>query len=476
MDDRIDVAVVGGGISGLAAAWSLARAGCNVRVFEKRPAVGGRIASERCDGFLMEHGPSAIVAPAPAAEALVADAGLTGERIERGEGVRHRYLVRDGRAHALPLDPLRFFAAPFFSLRARLRLLAEPFIAPQADDETVAAFAQRRFGREFLDYLVDPLIGGLHAGDPAALSIEATFPQLKRMEREAGSVVRALVRARLNGTAQPAMNPGRRRLFSFRQGLAALPQAIAAALGARVRCATAVTRIDADGRGIRLAWTRGAATGVTRARAVIVALPAYAAARLVTALDAPAGAALRAIAHPPLAVVFLGYRAEAIRHPLDGLGVLMPSRERRAVLGAIFSSTLFAGRAPDGHVAITAFVGGARAPERALAPPQQLIADAQRELEQLFDARQPPVLARVRYWRQALPQPDLDHARRLAALSDCERRVPGLHFAGNYFAGASTAACIAGAQVTAERVARTLPAAPATRSVPSATSATARCA
>jgi oxygen-dependent protoporphyrinogen oxidase len=474
--ERVDVAVVGAGISGLAAAAALARTGLAVRVFEKRHTVGGRIVSERCGGFLMEHGPSAIVAPAPAAEALVAATGLAAERIERGERARHRYLVRDARAHSLPLAPLRLFASPFFTLRGRLRLLAEPFIAPEAGDETVADFATRRFGREFLDYLVDPLVGGLHAGDPAALSTVATFPQLKQMERESGSIVRALLRAPLNGSALPRANPGRRQLFSFRHGLATLPHALATALGARLRCATCVERIDPERDGLRLAWTRGATTGVTRARAIVLAQPAYAAARLVAPLHAAAGAALRGIAHPPLAVVFLGYRAAALRHPLDGLGVLMPALERRAVLGAIFSSTLFAGRAPQEHVAVTAFVGGAREPERACAPPRQLIADAHRELDLLFGASEPPVLARVRYWRHGLPQPDLAHANRLATLAACEAQLPGLHFVGNFFAGASTAACIAGAQSTAERIIRSLREAMPASAAPPAASALAGCA
>lgn len=453
MDDRCDVAVVGAGISGLATAWALARCGVDVRVFEKRSIAGGRIVSERCNGFLMEHGPSAIVAPAPQAEALIGELGLADQRIERGERVRHRFLVRNGRLHALPLQPLAFFASPYFTLRERLRLLAEPFVAAMSDDETVAAFAARRFGQGFLDYLVDPLIGGLHAGRPDALSVASTFPQLKRMEREAGSIVRWLVRARLRGSAQPTMGPGQRRLFSFRDGLAALPRALAGALGPRLRCATTVERIDAGDRGFRLAWTHDAGVaGVTRSRAVVLALPAYGAATLAAPLDAQAGAALRDIAHPPLAVVFLGYRAESIGHPLDGLGALMPALEKRPLLGAIFSSTLFHGRAPQDHVAITAFVGGAREPERTLRSPQDLVADVHGELTALFGARAQPVMSRVRTWRRGLPQPDLGHAARLATLTACEARLPGLYFAGNYLAGASTAACIAGAETTAQRI------------------------
>lgn len=451
--DRLDVAVVGAGISGLAAAWALARRGLRVRVFEKRDAVGGRILSERACGFLMEHGPNAIVSPAPGAEHLIAGAGIAGQRIQQGPRVRHRYFVRDGYARALPLDPLRFFISPFFSLRGRLRLFAEPFVAPFEGDETVAEFAARRFGREFLDYLVDPLVSGLYAGDPLRLSAAATFPHLKRLERESGSVLRGLVKARLIGTSQAGMDPRRRRLFSFRDGLGRLPQAIARALGPSVVCETRIERLVPEPKGFRLEWRRGDERGSTRADAVVIALPAYAAARLVAPLDARDGAALREIEHPPLAVVFLGYRAEAISHPLDGLGVLMPSVERRAVLGLLFSSTLFAARAPEGHIALTAYIGGTREPERAFRPPEELIADVHGEVRDLFGAREAPVHSRVRYWRYGLPQPGLGHAARIERLRECEARLPGLYFTGNYVGGVSTAACIEEAFAAARRVA-----------------------
>ena len=449
MRSDTDIAVIGGGISGLSAAWALARRGSRVLLFEKRRTVGGRIASERLDGFLMEHGPNALADPAPGVETLVSRLDLSGERVRTSDRVRHRYLVRDGYAHALPLDPVRFFGSGFFFFFFRLRLLAEPLIPPVFGDESVAQFAARRFGREFLDYLVDPLVGGLHAGDPSRLSVCAAFPHLKRLEHDAGSVIAGLAGARMRRNGPGAFDPRRRRLFSFRDGLSALPRALAAALGPSVVTNARVAALRPVSGGFRLRVNNSD----IQVRCVVIALPAYLAETLLAPLDPVAAQAAGEIPHPPLAVVFLGYPRNAIRHPLDGLGVLMPRVERRGILGVLFSSSLFPDRAPQGQVAVTAYVGGGREPEQAGAPPEELAYLVHQEMRQLFGARLKPVVARVRYWRHGLPQPAPGHLQRVGRLRTLEESLPGLFVTGNYLNGASTAACVDEAFATAKRVA-----------------------
>ena len=444
-----DIAVIGGGISGLTAAHALAAAGHDVAVLDRRSAPGGRIHTEYRDGFLVEHGPNSLVSPAPGAEALIDALGLADARIERGERVRQRYLVRDGRAQALPLDPLGFFSSGFFSLRGRLRLLGEPFIRPQAADETVAAFITRRFGRELLDYVFDPLVGGLYAGGAEQLSTAALFPHLKRLEREHGSILHGVLAARRAGRS--GFDPGKRRLFSFSGGMATLPARLMETLAGRVRFGTRVEGIEPLHEGYRLQLRQGDHLSRLRARSVVVALPAYAAARALAPLSAETGSALGGIPHPPLAVVALGFRAADIGHPLDGLGVLAPKVERRSVLGMLFSSTLFAGRAPDGHVLLTAYVGGARQPELAQLPREEIEALVLEEAHDLLGARGKPVFSSVRWWRHGLPQPGLGHERRVAALRALEAEWPGLFVTGNYISGVSTAACIDAARGTASR-------------------------
>lgn len=448
------VAIIGAGISGLAAAHTLARAGCDVHIFERSAAIGGRMHSEQVGGFLMEHGPNCLVAPAPAAENLIARAGLAGERIDRGEQVRRRYLVRDGRVHGLSVAPHGLFTSSYLSVAARLRLLLEPFAPAGAADESIADFVRRRFGREFLDYLIDPLVGGLYAGDPERLSVAAVLPQLKGLERRYGSVLRGVLQARLRrGHANPA-HPANRMLFSFRQGLGALPRQLAAGLHGRVHLGERVSGLQPiSGGGFLLRLKKGEETRSIRAEQVIVATSAPVAAGLLEGLAPDIAAGVGGIAHPQLAVVFLGYASRAVAHPLDGLGVLTPAKENRPVLGMLFNSTLFAGRAPEDGVALTAFVGGARDPALAQLGASEMAETVHREAAELLGIDAPPLISRVRYWRTGLPQPAPGHGTLVEQVSGLEAAYPGLHFTGNWLAGVSVANCIDNATALAGRVA-----------------------
>lgn len=460
-----DVIVIGAGISGLTAAYALRTAGADVVVLDQRVRPGGRLCSEQVAGFLMEHGAHGIVGPAAPAEGLIGELGLDAERVDRGAGARRRYLVRGGRACGLSLQPHRFLLSSFFSVTGRLRMLLEPFVPAEHGDETVASFARRRFGGEFLDYVMDPLAAGLYAGDPEQLSMCAVFPQLKQLERRHGSVVLGALESRLPRVGQRAPRYCRARtLFSLRGGLGSLPWAIAQRLAGRVLLGQRVASLRrAPAHGYRVLVRDGAARHTLTARSVVVALPAYAAAAILDPLDPRASETLATLDHPPLAVVFLGYRADAIAHPLDGAGVLAPSAEKRNVLGILFSSTLFPGRAPPGHVALTAFVGGARAAHLVALAPAELEELAHHEVRELLGGGAAPVLARTRRWRHGLPQPGLDHARRLATIAALEGGHPGLFLTGNYFSGVSTAACIAQALQNAARVERYLDSGPARR-------------
>lgn len=446
----VDVAVIGGGVSGLTTAFALARRGHRVVVLERQVRTGGNALSERCEGFLIEHGPSSLNAASAEVAAYARDLGLDHGRCELGDGVRRRYLEREGRLHGIPVHAMGFMISDYLSLGARLRLLGEPLVARRSDagTESVEDFFRRRFGAEFAARVVDPLVGGLLAGLPGEISMAAAFPRLVAMERDHGSVVRALIRQHRSGRAMPG-----RRLFSWRDGVGALPSALAAKLGPAVRTGVAVRRIRGAPGGFRI---DGGAAGTLTANAVVLATQPHVAASLIESLDAGAAAALAAIDAPPLAVVFLGYRRDQIAHPLDGLGYLTASSARRAVTGALFCSTMFAGRAPPGHVGIAAYIGGRRAPELACLPAADLVSLAGADLSDLLGAEGAPVFSRVRQWPRGLPQMGLAHASIVARIAQACEAHRGLFITGNYLSGVSVAACLMQADHTAREVHRFL--------------------
>ena len=446
----IDVAVIGGGISGLATAYGLMRRGQRVVVLERQVRAGGNAVSERIGGFLMEHGPSSVNASIEAAVALSHELGLEKDGCDLGPGVRWRYLVGDGALHRISIHPLGFLTSGYLSPRARLRLVAEALVPARCagDEETVAEFFARRFGPEFCERIADPLVGGLFAGNAEELSMAATFPALARMERRYGSITRPVLAGWRAGHKMPG-----RRLFSWRDGIGALPRALAGRLGRALRTGVAVRRIKASGGRFRI---EAGAAGAFEARAVVVATQSHVAAALLEGLDREGAEGAGTIDAPPLSVVFLGYRREQVAHPLDGLGYLTPRREDRALTGAQFCSTMFPGRAPEGHVAVAGYIGGARAPELAQLPAADLVALAREEFGDLLGARGEPVIARLRQWPRGLPQYRPGHGERVAPLRAIAQRRPGLFVTGNYFAGPSVASCLAQARYTVIGVERYL--------------------
>ncbi len=446
----VDVAVIGGGVSGLAAAWELSRQGHEVVVLERQVRPGGNAQSTRFGGFLMEHGPSSVTTTSPAAEELSRRLDLDHLKCDLGAGVRYRYLYGDGAIHPIATHPFGMLLTNYLSPKARLRLLVEPLVPVKADreEETVAAFMTRRFGAEFSSRVIDPLVGGLYAGTAETVSMQAVFPSLAEMEYRDGSVTRGALRGRRAGRRMPG-----RRLFSWSNGVATLPTALARALGEAVRTGVAVRGLRQVPGGFRIDTSEA---GTLEVPAVVVATQPHVAAMLLDGVDQDAARVLEQIDAPPLSVIFLGYRREQVRHPLDGLGYLTPSSEDRALTGALFCSTMYPGRAPEGHVALTAYIGGERAPELARLPADDLIALAQREFGELLGVRGSPVVARTQHWSRGLPQYRLGHQDRIARLLAVNERRPGLFVTGNYFQGPGIAACLTQALQTATCVDRHL--------------------
>jgi protoporphyrinogen/coproporphyrinogen III oxidase len=452
-----DVAIIGAGITGLTAAYRLGQQGIACDLYEKREKVGGAIGTFQADGYLIEAGPNTLQLSSADQLALIDELGLRSEMVEANPQAANRYIVKGSQPIAAPLGPKDLLKTSLFSTSGKLRLFREPFVRRcQSDDESLASFVRRRLGPEALDYAVDPFVGGIYAGDPERLSARSAFPKLWELEQSAGSLFRGGIRAAKarKRSGQPRFKT---RPISFRSGLQALPEALAKQIRGEIRFNAQVVSISQVDGG----WEIGSMGSdgqptQRRYRSVILATPAHELARL--PLGGEGGsplACLSEIEHPPVASLALGFRREQIQHPLDGFGALVPSKEPFRILGALFSSTLFPGRAPEGRALLTVFCGGARNPEVALQPEPDLLRTALADLKTLLGLSGEPEMVRVTTWPRAIPQYNLGYTRFLDAIAQTEKLMPNLFIGGQARDGISLANCLAAGQRLAnETVAR----------------------
>ena len=450
------IAIVGAGITGLTAAYRLKQRGSRVVVYEASDRIGGAIKSERRNGYLAELGPNSLATPSAGVAALLTELGLDSRRVTAAAEARTRYIVRRGRLVRLPMSLAELLTTRLFSNSAKLAIFGEPLLeaSDSAVDESVAAFVRRRFNQEVVDYLANPFVAGTFAGDPEQLSIRHALPRLQALERTQGSLVKAFVQMMKGHRANSQGHGGPGSMMSFRDGLQELPDALGRELSSEVRLRSPVTQLRQSPRG----WTVGAALQTPELYdAVIYAAPSHSLDEI--DLDLLGGerlSTLSSIVHPPVAVLALGFRREQVSHPLDGFGFLTPEVERRRVLGVVFSSTIFPDRAPEGHVMLTAFVGGTRDPDFVQADPQTLTARVLDDLRVLLGAQGEPTFRAVQVWPKAIPQYVLGYGRFKDIADDVERRNPGLLLAGTYRDGVSLAEAIGSGERAATRVAELL--------------------
>ncbi|MBK7793141.1 MAG: protoporphyrinogen oxidase [Betaproteobacteria bacterium] len=444
MATDVDVVVVGGGISGLAAAFGLQKSGYAVELLEAQPRVGGVIGSRRRDGVLYELGPNSTLDTTPLINELLDDVGLRQQRAEPSAAASIRYVVRDGKPIPLPTSAGGFLTTPAFTLGAKLRLFKELFVAPTPPgvEESIAAFVRRRLGNEFLDYAIDPFVAGIYAGDPERISVPAAFPRLLALEQKYGGLIKGQIRGARERKKSKEVAKNTAKSFSFRDGMQTLTDGVGRKLD-RVRCGVRVRRVEREApERFRIEGEQDGATFVRRARAVVIATPAYAAADIVRDLAPGAARALAAIEYAPIAVVAAAFRRADVVHSCEGFGFLVPRKERRKVLGSLFSTSMFANRGPEGTVLFTTFAGGRRDPEIAAMADDAVVRIVRGELEALVGAGGPPLWTEVVRWPQAIPQYDLGHLARIGQIEQAERELPGLLFCANYKGGVSVSDCI----------------------------------
>ncbi|HTU25119.1 MAG TPA: protoporphyrinogen oxidase [Pirellulales bacterium] len=463
------IAVVGAGISGLAAAFRLRQLdpAVEVLVLEERDRPGGVLSTVHRDGFLIERGADNFITNVPWAIDLCRQVGLADDLSPTDSRFRQVFVVRGGRLRPIPpgfmlMVPERIgpvLASSVLSPWGKLRLLCEYFVPVRktAGDESLASFVRRRLGREAFDRLVQPLIGGIYTADPEKLSLAATLPRFLNMEREAGGLLRGrrASSAKTDEIVDPTASGARYGLFAApRGGMGAMIDALVARLPAgTIRFGTRATALArmADGRW-EIRFASGGSERSSECDGVVFAVPAPAAAGAVRSVSAALADELGGIPYADAVVVSLGYRREQIAHRLDGFGVVVPACEQRAILAASFSSVKFAGRAPEGHVLLRVFVGGACQPELARLDDERIRRLVLDELAALIGARGEPVVCEIARWPGSMAQYHLGHLERVARIERLLADLPGLALAGNAYRGVGIAQCIHSGTQAAETV------------------------
>lgn len=444
---RVPALVIGGGISGLACAYALRKAGVDATLVEAADRAGGMIRSEAHDGFLFELGPQSFSGTAEL-RTLCGELGIEGELVEAPPKAP-RYVLVNGTLREVPLSPPAMVSSSLLSAGTKWKIARDAFGRTKPpDEESVAGFVRRKFGAELLDRLVGPFVSGIYAGDPERLSLRSAFPQLYEAEKSAGSVIRGMIRA-----AKAKKGPRERpTLLSFRSGNETLVRALGVKLGSALQLSSEANRIQVksgERKSYEVAIQRANRIETIACERLIIATPTGVAGRLLCELNPAIRGVLDAIVYAGVAVVSLGYRREDVRHGLDGFGFLVPRSEGLRVLGSVWNSSLFPARAPKGYVLLTSFVGGAMDPDAANLSQENLVTLVHRELAPLLQISKPPVCSRVQIYRRALPQYEFGHGQRLAEIEKMRADFPNLSLIGNYFHGPSIGACIEQAFATA---------------------------
>jgi oxygen-dependent protoporphyrinogen oxidase len=435
------IAVVGGGIAGLTAAVRASRAH-EVVVFEREATTGGKIRSQPlAGGFLFEWGPSGFLDSAAEVQGLVDDLGLRDALTPAREAAKKRFIYWRGALHALPAKPPHALGMTLLSPLGKLRALRELTIGPHggADDESVHAFMQRRFGREVAERLVAPALLGISGGDAATTSMAAMFPRVREIVAEHGSVLRGLMRGPRRSTS----------LMSFAAGgMQTLTDRLAERLGERVRCGVTVERIERDGD----AWRIVCPEGTTTADAVIVATPADAAARLLAGVDAELAARLREIPYAPMRAVGVAFRAADVPTPLDGFGFLVARKQGVRMLGVFYTSTIIPEHAPPDVAYLRIFLGGATDPGIAALDADAVRAIVLDDLRTTLGITAAPIAHHEVLWPQAIPQYTLAHRAIVTAIEAREAQLPRFALAGNAYRGLGVGDTVRDALAVATRI------------------------
>ena len=448
------IAIIGGGVSGLSLAHFLLEKdpALEVTVFESEKRPGGKIWTDRSDGFLCEWGVNGFLDNRPMTLELSKKLSLS--PLRSNDASRKRFIFSGGMLHRLPESPPAFLTSKLLTFAGKLRVMAETIVPGNAkEEETLAEFARRRLGAEAYQKLIDPMASGIYAGDPETLSLRACFPKVYDLEKKYGGLIRGMLKLQKEKKKQGSKEkvgagPGG-VLTSYYNGMGELIQSLKGVLGDRLRLGYRGAALDRKGKGYIQHFSDGSSY---EADAVVLASPAYATADILRNFDKKLAGIVAEIPYPWLSVACFGYKKEKFRGDLDAFGYLIPSREKRKILGTLYDSSIFPNRAPEGYVLLRSMVGGARASDLAMEQEPRLIEIIRKELADIIGISAEPDFVRIYRHEKAIPQYTVGHVERLRNIDAALGRHAGLFLSGNAYRGISVNDCIENSARLAEKI------------------------
>ena len=435
------IAIIGSGITALARAWELQKFGHMVTVLERSDQVGGSICSCREGAYLAEEGPNSIQVNSSEVDAFLKSIpGFSEHALYASVDAKKRFILKDGLPRTVPMSLLSAVTTKLWSPTGKLALLKKlliPTINP-GTEESIADFSRRRLGNELYEYAINPMVGGIYAGDPESLSLRYAFPKIHALEKRRNILLVAALDVIL--AARKKNKPRfKKRILSFKNGLLELPQLLAKALGESVKTGVCLESIGRNQDKWVINWNDHEYSYDQ----VILTTPAHSLSKL--PLEPSLHNALEflgAIDYPPVSVLNVAFKRSQVSHPLDGFGLLVPECERRSILGVLFPSSIFQHRTPEGDVLLTIFVGGNRQPELATPDTEELLRLVLPEIGEILGIKDSPCFIHHKYWDKSIPQYNLGYGQFLKQIKDVEKKFSGLQIMGNYRDGISLSNCI----------------------------------
>jgi protoporphyrinogen/coproporphyrinogen III oxidase len=452
-----EVAIIGGGISGLSALHFLKRLKphLSVALFEAGHHLGGTIGTDRINGYSFDRGPNGFLDREPLTLRLCHELGLT-DQLERANGnVSHRFILRGGKLRSVPMSPQKFMTSDALSLSGKLRVFCEPFVPRKqsSDDESIYDFSKRRIGKEAADYLIQPMVSGIFGGVAERLSLKSCFPIMSEMEEQYGSLTRAMIarakQARARGKTKGGPGGPAGWLTSFYGGLDIIVNRLGELYAGDIRCDATVTAIRRTNSTFEITFADGE-THTTGA--LIVATPAYQAGKILHPISDSLAVALKGIRYAPISVVCTGYDASAVKRNLDGFGFLVPQKEKRRIMGSIWTSSIFRDRAPEGKVQFRTMVGGDGDHASVDLPDDELLRVVCRELGDIVGLTKDPDVAKIYRLGRGIPQFVTGHADRLVEIEREIKKLGNIHLTGNAYYGIGLNDCVKQSYRVAESV------------------------